>query len=414
MKKTVRLVLFLLMAMFIISGCAMRSLYNVSVTSDKKATLEIVMAYDNATIDGMINFQESAGQEGTSGEVKTYTDAERWAFLESDYEQEGYEEYTRERYEDGEWKGFKVILKDDLDNMVYTETGEEKKLDDLTKEGKLFKKNGNEYSIEVGSEPNDNVEAAQEMSDEEGVFDFKFTISLPAPAKSNNATTISEDKLTYTWDLLKTSQVKLVFEIPEEAKTPEVKPTEKPADKTLPTWSSASTWALDELAKANERGLIPETFDKKDYTKSIDRKDFAAVAVKLYEAITNTVTEKVTENPFTDTTDDYVLKAFKLGITQGTSANTFSPDSQITREQMATMLTRALDKAGIATKVNLDEVTTFADDVDMSNWARESVYFMSHNEIIKGIGDNKFGAKNNSTLEQSILIASRSVDTFKK
>ncbi len=412
MNKTVKVVLFLLMAMFIISGCAMRTLYDVSITADKKATLEIVMAYDDATIDAMIDFSNSMGGDSSSGEVKAHTDEERWAFLESDEQTDGYEKYTRTRYEDEGWKGYKVTLKDDLDNLVYTEAPEDADLNDLTKDGKLFKKNGNEYSIEVGAEPDENVESAQSMSTEEASIEMRFTITLPAPAKSSNATTISEDKLTYTWDLMKTKDMRLVFEIPEDK--PEVKPTDKPEDKVLPTWSNASKWALDELIKANDRGLIPETFDKKDYTQPIDRKDFAAVAVKLYEAITGKAAEQVTENPFTDTKDAYVLKAFKLGITQGTSATTFSPEAQITREQMATMLTRALTKAEIPTQVNLDEVVVFADDAEMSSWAKDSVYFMSHNEIIKGIGDNKFGAKNNSTLEQSLLIASRSVDAFKK
>ena len=44
-------------------------------------------------------------------------------------------------------------------------------------------------------------------------------------------------------------------------------------------------WAKEEMTKAEEKGLIPETFAKKDATKTISRTDFAAVAVKLYEAI---------------------------------------------------------------------------------------------------------------------------------
>ncbi len=78
------------------------------------------------------------------------------------------------------------------------------------------------------------------------------------------------------------------------------------------------------------------------------------------------------------------------------------------------MMTRALQKAGVDTMVDLNKVTKFADDSEMSTWAKDSVYFMSNIDIIKGIGENKFGVKGNATREQSLLISSRSADKFAK
>ena len=177
-------------------------------------------------------------------------------------------------------------------------------------------------------------------------------------------------------------------------------------------WSSASKWATDELNSANESGLIPQVFDKEDLTKNITRKEFAHVAVRLYEKISGKKAEAEKENPFKDTKDTEVLKAYKVGITQGTSATTFEPDALITREQMATMMTRALQKAGVDTMIDLNKVEKFADDSEMSSWAKDSVYFMSSKEIIKGVGENKFGVKGNATREQSLLISGRSVEKF--
>ncbi len=188
-------------------------------------------------------------------------------------------------------------------------------------------------------------------------------------------------------------------------------PTPTPAPEEH-MWETADTWAEEELAKAEEKELIPETIAEKDYTKVITRKDFAAVVVKLYEAITQKVVEKATENPFTDTDDEYVLKAYALGITNGTSKTTFSPNAEITREQMATMLTRALTKAGIDTKVNMDNTTLFVDDESLHDWGREAVYFMAKDEIIKGVGNNVFNALGSAKIEEAILIALRSVEVF--
>ena len=178
--------------------------------------------------------------------------------------------------------------------------------------------------------------------------------------------------------------------------------------------SNVDDWAKEEMAKAEENGLIPETFAKKDATKAISRLDFAAVAVKLYETISGKKAEPVANNPFTDTNDTYVLKAYALGITLGTSETTFTPNSEITREQMATMLTRALNKAGIDTKVDLENATKFADDSDLNDWGRESVYFMAGKEIIKGVGDNRFNGLGNAKIEEAIAIALRSVEVYSK
>ena len=147
---------------------------------------------------------------------------------------------------------------------------------------------------------------------------------------------------------------------------------------------------------------------------SFPRLDFAAVAVKLYEALTGKKAEPVKENPFTDTDDEYVLKAYAVGITNGTSETTFTPDVEITREQMATMLTRALAKAGFNTEFDFTNATRFVDDSDLSDWGRPSVYFMAKEEIIKGIGNNLFNGLGNAKVEEAIAIVLRSVEVFAK
>lgn len=172
-------------------------------------------------------------------------------------------------------------------------------------------------------------------------------------------------------------------------------------------------WAKEEMAKAEKMGLIPETFVSKDATTAITRADFAAVAVKLYEALTGKKAEKASNNPFVDTDNEYVLKAYNLGITIGISETKFG-DGTITREQMATMIARSLSKAGIDTTVDLEAATKFVDDSEMHDWSRNSIYFMANKEIIKGIGENKFSTLGLAKVEESIAIAVRCAETFKK
>lgn len=173
-------------------------------------------------------------------------------------------------------------------------------------------------------------------------------------------------------------------------------------------------WAKKEMTKAEKKGLIPETFAKKDATKAISRLDFAAVVVKLYEVISGKKVETIVNNPFTDTNDEYVLKAYSLGIINGTSETAFTPNAEITREQMATVLTRTLTKAGIDTTVELEKVTKYADDIELNDWGKPSVYFMANKDIVKGVGGNRFNGLGNAKIEEALAIALRSVEVYSK
>lgn len=189
-------------------------------------------------------------------------------------------------------------------------------------------------------------------------------------------------------------------------------------------WSNASQWATPELQNAEKAGLIPECLKGQDLTKDITRAEFAALSVRLYEVMSGKTAAPAPQNPFTDTSDPEILKAYALGITNGTSATTFSPSLLIPREQVAAMLTRTV--RAVKPSISLDAAGTpaFADDALISSWAKESVYFMAKHEIIKGVGGNKFAPRNttaaeeaegyaNATREQSLIIASRSLSTLR-
>ena len=198
--------------------------------------------------------------------------------------------------------------------------------------------------------------------------------------------------------------------------------------------ASGSEWANEELEKADAMGLIPDCLDGTDLTQDITRAEFAAVAVKVYEALSGTPAIPIVNNPFTDTSDVEVLKAYNIGAVNGTSATTYDPDALLNREQAATMLTRVFKKVTLAGwTLQTDSQFTlpytkpavFADDKDISDWAKDSVYFMAANGIINGMGDNKFAPKNvtteeqatgytNATREQALLIAVRMVENLGK
>lgn len=183
----------------------------------------------------------------------------------------------------------------------------------------------------------------------------------------------------------------------------------------------SSDWAKPEIARAAEMGLIPDSLKSADLTKPITRAEFCELAVKLYEKSTGTNAVPASPNPFTDTNNNEILKAYKLGITQGTSATAFSPNVLINREQCATMLFRAIKAIKPDGDYSIAGVSDFPDQKNISSYAVESTKFMSKLGIIKGDSSGNFMPKATTTAqtaagygmatrEAAILMGVRSYD----
>lgn len=183
----------------------------------------------------------------------------------------------------------------------------------------------------------------------------------------------------------------------------------------------ASQWALAELAQADALGLIPDVLRGADLTAPITRAEFAAVAVKTYEALSGEAASLPAASPFSDCSDPEVLKAYQLGITTGTGdGTTFSPRVLLNREQAAAMLTRVYRVFSGSEAPAYSMPERFSDDAQISSWAYDSVYFMAAHGILQG-SSGKFMPRAvtsaeaavgyaQATREQALLIAVRMVE----
>ena len=200
--------------------------------------------------------------------------------------------------------------------------------------------------------------------------------------------------------------------IPVEIETiPTEAPTVELTEEEVMNQYTVSEWAVSEVTKAKKNQLIPSSIGT-NLKKDVTRKEFAAIAFKYCEAYMGKEIKKPTSNPFRDTNDTEILKAYAIGVTKGVSETEFAPNEYITREQMATMMARALKAVGQDISFEDSLVEPFMDHQTISDYAIESVYFMADKEIIKGMGDNTFGAKGTATIEQSLLISERMYQTF--
>lgn len=250
-----------------------------------------------------------------------------------------------------------------------------------------------------------------------GDVSVSLPIVRPTIKLSGDLTTLDTEAIATIIETLVAEKGKVSGEEASGEDAVQTRPT-TPVKVEKVSWAEASAWALDELNAANEKGLIPQVFSKANLKANITRKEFAHVSVKLYELLSGKAAEKPAKNPFTDTDDEEVLKAYNVGITEGTDKEKglFSPDKEITREQMATMITRALEKAGIDVTVDLTKVKEFTDDSEMHNWSRSAIYFMADKEIINGVDTKayRYGVKSNASREQALVISGRSAEKFAK
>lgn len=147
---------------------------------------------------------------------------------------------------------------------------------------------------------------------------------------------------------------------------------------------TASGWAVPELEEAQAYGLIPGILEGKDLSKMVTREEFCELAVLLYEEVTGKAAVAEAPNPFTDTTNTQILKAFKLGITAGYPNNLFKPGELIPREQCATMLFRTIKVIAPNGDYRVDGAKPFTDQKNISNWALDAARYMSLKGIVKG------------------------------
>lgn len=165
-------------------------------------------------------------------------------------------------------------------------------------------------------------------------------------------------------------------------------------------------WAVDGIDWLKENSLIRESMYS-NYTGNINREDFAYLVVYLYEELSGESAPEVDEYDqytFTDTTDEYVIKAYKLGIIKGYGDKEFGPKDSVTREQVAVMLIRAMKEAGMDLNSDGVELLTFADEDEMSDWAIDSIRMANKHGIMNGVGDGIMEPKANTTREQGLIL----------
>ncbi|CAI6087571.1 Ig-like domain-containing protein [Cohnella sp. JJ-181] len=103
----------------------------------------------------------------------------------------------------------------------------------------------------------------------------------------------------------------------------------------------------------------------------------------------------------------YIGAAVKASIVQGGTDGKFRPNATITREEMATMMLRAMSYVGVMPTVTGSEINGFKDRTKVSAWAKDAVVATVKTGLIKGVTTTELRPKDNATRAQAAVIVKR-------
>ena len=170
-------------------------------------------------------------------------------------------------------------------------------------------------------------------------------------------------------------------------------------------------WAADNILFAASRGLLSGTSDT---TFSPDTGMTRGMFVTALGRLAGINPDSYQTGKFTDVKADayyapYVNWAAQTGIVEGVTATTFAPDTNINREQMAVIMKNYAAKLGYDLPQTLKAVT-FADNTQISSWAKDAVKSMQQAGILAGKNENKFDPKGTATRAEVATVLRRVVE----
>ncbi|MDO4541349.1 MAG: S-layer homology domain-containing protein [Bacillota bacterium] len=99
----------------------------------------------------------------------------------------------------------------------------------------------------------------------------------------------------------------------------------------------------------------------------------------------------------------HVAWGVEQGITNGVSADSFDPNANITRQDMAVMIARFAKVRNIDLDLG-SRSAAFGDDSEIAEYAKDAVYAMKSAGIFNGKGNNKFEPRANATRAEAAKI----------
>jgi len=184
---------------------------------------------------------------------------------------------------------------------------------------------------------------------------------------------------------------------------------------TTPTATSASGFSdmANNWSDANVTALKKLSIIKNEGSLFYPNQDITRAQFAVYLLRTLFLEEDLTAaSQFTDLDPNKyyykeVVSAVSQGLMSGRGNGIFAPDAKITRQEMAAMITRALEKVNRAPVITGTEVSSFSDAAKIASWANPSACKVTTAGIIGGKAGNLFAPNDNATKAEAAAILLR-------
>lgn len=166
-------------------------------------------------------------------------------------------------------------------------------------------------------------------------------------------------------------------------------------------------WAVDNIEKLANEGVLSDEGSYFYPDKNISRGDFCKYIVKVLNLPTTSVKGDFTDVPESLNSSKYIEAAKENGIVYGYPDGTFRPTNSITREELAVIIKRVyeLEKENIGDL--LDYTLEFSDATDIQSWALEGVKLCNKLKIINGRPKGVFDPQDKTTRAEAVTMIIR-------
>lgn len=195
---------------------------------------------------------------------------------------------------------------------------------------------------------------------------------------------------------------------PNATLVPDTTVTSEPSAATVFEDVPADHWAYGCIMDLYNAGIIngeTETLFAPD--DNITRAEFTKIAVGLF-GITPEGTSSFSDVPADEWYAPYIAAAEASGIINGTSDTTFSPDDNITREQIAAILYRYASVNGVDVSIGEStNILSYTDAAAISDYAISAMQWACGAGIINGYEDGSLNPDGSATRAEAAAMISR-------
>lgn len=221
--------------------------------------------------------------------------------------------------------------------------------------------------------------------------------------------------------------------IPQQEEEPDTPPIDEEAlddplldaedDKNVPAWENTFTdvdeddWFYEDVRFAVQNGLFKGTHDNTfDPGMPLSR---AMLVTSIYRFHHQGIPEGVAyQNTFVDVPQDAyysdaVAWAKEAGLVSGFDNVHFGPDESITRQDLAMVLMRYIGMIGTE-YITTQEYIYFADEAEISDYAKDAIQTLNKLGVLNGIGDNHIAPRDSATRAQAAAMLRRFVEKVQR